>query len=90
MVFVFSFDFLLFNSLILCVLSRLYGERMLIFAEKRMDHLRSKGLSPDVPQYYIRRAFLESMGYTDRDLVNPLVAIANTWNEILPDSYHHT
>ncbi len=55
-----------------------------------MDHLRSKGLSPDVPQYYIRRALLESMGYTDRDLVNPLVAIANTWNEILPGSYHHT
>lgn len=51
-------------------------------------NLRSKGLSPDVPQYYIRRALLKSMGYTDRDLEKPLVAIANTWNEILPGSYH--
>jgi dihydroxy-acid dehydratase len=50
--------------------------------------LRSKGLSPDVPQYYIRRALFKSMGYTDRDLEKPLVAIANTWNEILPGSYH--
>ena len=28
------------------------------------------------------------MGYSDRDLEKPLVAIANTWNEILPGSYH--
>jgi dihydroxy-acid dehydratase len=52
------------------------------------SNLRSKGLSPDVPQYYIRRALFKSMGYTDRDLEKPLVAIANTWNEILPGSYH--
>ena len=51
-------------------------------------NLRSKGLSPDVPQYYIRRALFKSMGFTDRDLEKPLVAIANTWNEILPGSYH--
>jgi len=50
--------------------------------------LRSKGLSPEVPQYYMRRAFLKSMGATDEDLEKPLVAIANTWNEILPGSYH--
>jgi dihydroxy-acid dehydratase len=57
--------------------------------EEEMDSvLRSKGLSPDVPQYYIRRALFKSMGYTDRDLEKPLVAIANTWNEILPGSYH--
>jgi len=52
------------------------------------SNLRSKGLSPDVPQYYIRRALFKSMGYTDHDLEKPLVAIANTWNEILPGSYH--
>ena len=46
--------------------------------------LRSKGLGPDVPQYYVRRALFKSMGYSDRDLEKPLVAIANTWNEILP------
>jgi len=50
--------------------------------------LRSKGLSPEVPQYYMRRVFLKSMGATDADLEKPLVAIANTWNEILPGSYH--
>jgi dihydroxy-acid dehydratase len=50
--------------------------------------LRSKALSPDLPQYYMRRAFLKSMGATDADLEKPLVAIANTWNEILPGSVH--
>ena len=50
--------------------------------------LRSKGLSPDVPQYYMRRVFLRTVGATAEDLEKPLVAIANTWNEILPGSYH--
>src|SRR5512137_985201 len=50
--------------------------------------LRSKALSPDVPQYYMRRVFLRTVGATDQDLEKPLVAIANTWNEILPGSYH--
>lgn len=50
--------------------------------------LRSQGLSPDMPQYYMRRVFLKSMGATDEDLEKPLVAVANTWNEILPGSYH--
>ncbi|MBP1610123.1 MAG: dihydroxyacid dehydratase, partial [Acidobacteria bacterium] len=42
----------------------------------------------NVPQYYMRRVFFKSMGATDADLEKPLVAIANTWNEILPGSYH--
>jgi dihydroxy-acid dehydratase len=50
--------------------------------------LRSKALSPDVPQYYMRRVFFKSMGATDADLEKPLIAIANTWNEILPGSIH--
>jgi dihydroxy-acid dehydratase len=50
--------------------------------------LRSKALSPDTPQYYMRRVFFKSMGATDADLEKPLVAIANTWNEVLPGSYH--
>ncbi len=50
--------------------------------------LRSKELGPDVPQYYIRRALMKSMGFGDQDLEKPLVAVANTWNEILPGSYH--
>jgi len=55
---------------------------------KMKSRLRSKGLSPDVPQYYIRRALMKSMGFGDQDLEKPLVAIANTWNEILPGAYH--
>jgi dihydroxy-acid dehydratase len=31
---------------------------------------------------------MKSMGFDDQDLEKPLVAIANTWNEILPGSYH--
>lgn len=50
--------------------------------------LRSKGWGPDVPQYYMRRTLMKSMGATDQDLEKPLIAIANTWNEILPGSYH--
>ena len=50
--------------------------------------LRSKDISPEVPQYYMRRAFLRTVGANDEDLEKPLVAIANTWNEILPGSYH--
>jgi len=50
--------------------------------------LRSKNLSPDVPQYYMRRVFLKCLGATEQDLEKPLVAIANTWNEILPGSIH--
>lgn len=53
-----------------------------------MTKLRSKGWGPDVPQYYMRRTLMKSMGNTDEDLEKPLVAIANTWNEILPGSYH--
>ena len=34
--------------------------------------LRSKDISPDVPQYYMRRAFLRSVGATDADLEKPL------------------
>ena len=50
--------------------------------------LRSKGLSPEEPQYYARRALMKSMGYSDQDLEKPQVAIASSWNEILPGSYH--
>jgi dihydroxy-acid dehydratase len=53
-----------------------------------MTKLRSKGWGPDVPQYYMRRTLMKAMGNKDEDLEKPLVAIANTWNEILPGSYH--
>ena len=34
------------------------------------------------------RAFLYSLGFTSEQIEKPLIAIANTWNEILPGSYH--
>ncbi len=45
-------------------------------------------MSRDEPSYYNRRALFKSMNYSDEDLEKPLVAVANTWNEILPGSYH--
>jgi len=45
-------------------------------------------MNQEEPQYYNRRIFFKAMGYTNSDLEKPIVAIANTWNEILPGSYH--
>jgi hypothetical protein len=45
--------------------------------------LRSKALSPDVPQYYMRRVFFKSMGATDADLDKISVRlITPTWKLI--------
>ena len=48
------------------------------------SNLPNKYLGPDVPQYYILRTLLKSLGFTDQDLEKPLAALASTWNEILP------
>jgi dihydroxy-acid dehydratase len=34
------------------------------------------------------RAMLKAVGYTDADLDKPLVAVANTWTEVMPCNYH--
>ncbi len=47
--------------------------------------LRSKELTSEVPQYYVRRALMKSMGYTDRDLEKPLIAIASTVTQSVPE-----
>jgi hypothetical protein len=59
--------------------------------------LRSKALRPDVPQYYMRRVFLKSVGATDADLEKPLVAIGihgasrtSVSRIALPSSFYET
>src|SRR3989338_1639806 len=34
------------------------------------------------------RAMLKAVGFTDEDLKRPLIAIANTWIEVMPCNYH--
>ena len=34
-----------------------------------------------------RRAIYKSMGYTDKDLEKPLVAVVNSWGEVCPGHY---
>ncbi len=34
------------------------------------------------------RAMLKAVGYSDADLDKPLVAVANTWTEVMPCNYH--
>jgi dihydroxy-acid dehydratase len=34
------------------------------------------------------RAFLKGVGLTDADIAKPLVAIANTWTEVMPCNFH--
>jgi dihydroxy-acid dehydratase len=40
------------------------------------------------PEWSIQRAVYKSMGYTDHDLGRPLVAIANSWNRVVPGHYN--
>jgi len=37
---------------------------------------------------YTYRGLFKSMGFTERDLQNPIVGIANTWSELNPGHYH--
>jgi len=40
------------------------------------------------PEWSIQRAVYKSMGYSDYDLGRPLVAIANSWNRVVPGHYN--
>ena len=40
------------------------------------------------PEWSIQRAVYKSMGYSDYDLQRPLVAIANSWNRVVPGHYN--
>ncbi len=46
--------------------------------------------SRDVPEdvYYQRIALLKSMGFDDESIQRPFIAVANSWNELLPGHYH--
>ena len=36
------------------------------------------------PEWSMQRALFKSMGYTDYDLERPLIAVANSWNRLVP------
>jgi len=40
------------------------------------------------PEWSVQRAVYKSMGYSDYDLQRPLVAIANSWNRVVPGHYN--
>lgn len=46
--------------------------------------------SRDVPEdcYYQRTALLKSMGFDDESIKRPFIAVANSWNELLPGHYY--
>ena len=40
------------------------------------------------PEWSINRALYKSMGYSDYDLDQPLIGIANSWNRVVPGHYN--
>ena len=46
--------------------------------------------SRDVPEdsHYQRMALLKSMGFDDESIDRPFIAVANSWNELLPGHYY--
>ncbi len=46
--------------------------------------------SRDVPEYshYQRMALLKSMGFDDESISRPFIAVAKSWNELLPGHYY--
>lgn len=48
--------------------------------------LNSRDVTED--SLYIRKGLFKSMDFDDQDLERPLIAIVNSWNELLPGHYH--
>lgn len=48
---------------------------------------RSKAIL-ERPEWSFIRSLYKSMGYTDQDLDQPLIAIANSWNRVVPGHYN--
>jgi dihydroxy-acid dehydratase len=48
---------------------------------------RSKSIL-ERPEWSIIRSLYKSMGYTDHDLDQPLIGIANSWNRVVPGHYN--
>ncbi len=40
------------------------------------------------PEWSMHRALWKSMGYSDYDLAQPLIGIANSWNRVVPGHYN--
>lgn len=53
---------------------------------KQNSKLNSRQVPEDV--HIQRRALFKSMGFDDKDLERPVIAIANSWNELLPGHKH--
>ncbi|NIO04405.1 MAG: dihydroxy-acid dehydratase [Proteobacteria bacterium] len=49
--------------------------------------LRSKAIL-ERPEWSSIRSLYKSMGYTDEDLDQPLIGIANSWNQVVPGHYN--
>jgi len=55
--------------------------------EQSLQDLRSQRVLRR-PEWSIQRAIYKSMGYSDHDLQRPLVAVANSWNRVVPGHYN--
>ncbi|MBI2174205.1 MAG: dihydroxy-acid dehydratase [Candidatus Omnitrophica bacterium] len=55
--------------------------------KQRKEHLNSRTLL-EGPDRAPSRAMLKATGLTDEDLSRPLIAIANTWTEVMPCNFH--
>ena len=48
---------------------------------------RSKAIL-ERPEWSFIQSLYKSMGYTDQDLDQPLIGIANSWNQVVPGHYN--
>ncbi len=58
--------------------------------EKRKNKLTPRLNSRDLTEdcYYQRKSLLKSMGFDDIDMERPLIAVVNSWNELIPGHYY--
>jgi len=52
------------------------------------DPRHTSHILTDGPGRAPARAMLKAVGFTDEDLLRPLVGVANTWIEVMPCNYH--
>jgi len=54
--------------------------------DRPVPSLNSRDFAEDC--FYIRSGLLKSMGFDDADLQRPLIAVVNSWNELLPGHFY--
>jgi dihydroxy-acid dehydratase len=54
--------------------------------DRILSKLNSRDLAEDC--HYLRKGLLKSMGFDDTDLERPLIAVVNSWNELLPGHFY--